>query len=171
MPVGRSDTPEAPRTQKLTIGQIAMPPDPKMPNTIKSQERQELLSALYHNPKEYTKDEKILAQIENIHTNRPPKIRGDIFAEMNVRIAFGLSCALLVALGAALGVILRGGQMLVAFVISVAPTALVFVLILAGKKMISNPKSSDIAGLITMWGGLVAMLVVDIVIYYRLSKK
>jgi lipopolysaccharide export LptBFGC system permease protein LptF len=171
MPVGRVDTPEAPRIPEMKFGQIALPDDPKMPQTDKSEERKELLSALYHHPKDFTTDAGILAQIDRLHQIQPPKIRREIIAEMNVRVAFGLSCALLVALGAALGVIFRGGQMLVAFVISVAPAAVVFVLILAGKKMIANPKSSDLAGMITMWGGLAAMLAVDIVMYYRLSKR
>ena len=37
--------------------------------------------------------------------------------------------------------------------------------------MISNPKSSDLAGMIAIWGGLAAMLVGNMVIYHRLSKK
>ncbi|MBN1556104.1 MAG: LptF/LptG family permease [Phycisphaerae bacterium] len=170
-PVGRTDTPEAPRIPELKIGQIALPDDPKMPHSDDPRQRREMLSALYHHPKEFTSDAGILNEIDNIRSQEPPKIRREIIAEMNVRVAFGLSCALLVALGAALGVIFRGGQMLVAFVISVAPTAAVFVLILAGKKMISNPDSSDLAGLVLMWSGLVVMLIVDAVIYYRLSKQ
>ncbi|MBN1941774.1 MAG: LptF/LptG family permease [Phycisphaerae bacterium] len=171
LPLGRPDTPEAPRTPEWKIGQIALPTDVKMPHSSDPRRRAEVLSALYHHPKDFTKDAGLLNEIEFIRTDRPPKIRGEIIAEMNVRVAFGLSCALLVAMGAALGVIFRGGQMLAAFVISVAPAAAVFVLILAGKKMIANPKSSDLAGLVTMWGGLAVMLAVDIVIYYRLSKK
>lgn len=171
MPVSRSDTPEAPRTEEWTIGQIDLPPDPKMPRTQNPQQRREILSALYHHPKEYTKDPGILADIDYIRSNRPPKIRGEIVAEMNVRLAFGLSCFLLVPMGAALGVISRGGQILAAFVISIAPSSVVFILIFAGKKMISNPKSSDVGGLILLWSGLVLMLVADVVIYHRLSKK
>ena len=90
---------------------------------------------------------------------------------MNIRLAFGISCALLVALGAALGVIFRGGQMLVAFVISVAPATVLLVLILAGKKMISNPESSNLAGMVMIWGGLAAMLVADVILYYSLSRE
>lgn len=171
MPVAQTDAPETPRTPEWKIGQIPLPPDPKMPSSEDPEQRKEILSALYDHPKDFTEDAGILATIQGIREDRPAKIRGEIVAEMNVRVAFGLSCALLVALGAALGVIFRGGQMLVAFVISVVPAAAVFVLILAGKKMISNPKSSDLAGLITMWGGLAVMLVIDMIVYYRLSKK
>lgn len=162
---------ETPRAPEWKIGQIAPPSDPEMSPIGDSRKLDEILSSLYHHPRQFTRDPKLLAKIDFVRTNRPPKIRGEILAEMNVRLAFGLSCALLVALGAALGVIFRGGQMLAAFVISVAPASAVFVLILAGKKMIANPKSSDFLGYAVMWGGLAAVLALDVLVYHRLARK
>jgi lipopolysaccharide export LptBFGC system permease protein LptF len=90
---------------------------------------------------------------------------------MNFRIAYGLSCALLVAMGAALGLISRGGQFLTAFAISVVPAAGIIVMILMGKRMISNPSSSTMGGYIAIWGGMAVLLVADVIIYCRLGKR
>lgn len=153
---------ETPRSESMPRAQIPLP----------AEDGGELQAAdVYRNPKDYTQDPVLLKQIEALRNDRERKIIGDIHAEMHARIAFGLCCMLLVAMGAALGVIFKGGQVLSAFAITVVPATGMIILILMGKKMISNPKSSDLAGMIAIWGGLAAMLVGNMVIYHRLSKK
>jgi len=158
-----SVTGERPRKASWKRGEIQLPPDPEITDAT--------LRNLYEHPEQYTDNEKLLAAMELLRTTRPVKIRGEIYAEMNSRIAFGLSCVFLVPLGAALGLVFRGGQVLVAFAVAVAPAAVIFVLILMGKKVVANPNSSDVGGLIMIWGGLLALAVGDVFIYYRLSKR
>ena len=79
--------------------------------------------------------------------------------------------AVLVALGAALGLIFKGGQMITAFVLSVIPGAASIIMVLMGKKMIENLHSSDDGGMIAVWGGNGVLLIAVIVIYYGLSRK
>ncbi len=175
IPTDRMIEGEAPRRPDWTRGQIPLPDDPKMPEIkdpkTRHQKEQELLSAIYRNPQQFTSDPTILEDIEHIKIYRAPKIRGEVIAEMHSRIAFGISCVLLVAMGAAMGIIFKGGQVLSAFTISVLPAAGNIVMILMGKKMISNPKSSDLVGMATIWGGVIIILIIDLVIYYRLSRK
>lgn len=162
MPAGE-DSDERIRKTDLSWGQIELPPDPELDHAP--------LNDIYLHPEKYTQDKSLLAMVRTIRESRPPKIRGEIVAEMHSRIAFGLSAVLLVALGAALGLVFRGGQLLTAFTIAVIPASIVIVMTLMGKKMISNPDSSDLAGIIVIWGGLIALLALDAGVYWRLSRK
>ena len=77
----------------------------------------------------------------------------------------------MVALGAALGVIFRGGQLISAFALSVAPATVIIVLILMGKEMVRNPDSSFEWGLVSIWAGLVVLLVANVFVYGRLVRR
>ena len=68
------------------------------------------------------------------------ELRGDLLAELHVRGAYGVSCFLMVALGAALGVLFRGGQMITAFALSVVPAMVVIVMLVMGKQIVRNPE-------------------------------
>jgi len=150
---------------------IPLPKDPMLPVTKTLAERQELFGRVYSNPEAYTKDPKILVKLEELKKSRVPKIIGEIIAEMHLRIAFGLSCMLLVTLGAALGVIFKGGQVISAFAITVVPAAGLIVMILMGKQLIANPKASDLLGFFAIWGGIVVMGIINVAVFYRLSRK
>ncbi len=154
---------EAPRKTSWSTGKLLMPKDEEF-------EKVPMVNLL-EKPQDYTSDRKILASIASLKKKTPAKIRGKIEAEMNARIAYGLSGVLLVAMGGALGIIFRGGQLLTAFVISVLPAVGIFLMLLMGKRMISNPESSNLVGYLAIWGGIAALLIADIVVYYRLSKQ
>jgi lipopolysaccharide export LptBFGC system permease protein LptF len=163
VPIEGTGAKEAPRKSDMSWGQIPLPPNPKIDNVS--------LKDIFENPRQFTDDVQILAHVDLLKDHRAPKVRGEIISEMHARIAFGLSCVLLVAMGGALGVIFKGGNLLTAFAVSILPAAAVLVMILMGKKMISNPKSSDYIGILAIWGGLLALLVADVIVYYRLSRK
>jgi hypothetical protein len=163
VPLGR----EAASLAKKSWGDLLLPDDPEM----ERDNHQQLVQEVYDSPEAFTENPILQGRVAALKRERSGKILGEILAEMNLRLAFGVSCVLLVALGAALGVVFRGGQMIAAFTLSVLPAAAMLVLIFMGKKMISNPKSSDEVGLCMIWGSLLAMLLGDLVIYYRLSRK
>ena len=150
---------------------IPLPQDPMLPITNTPDERQKLFTKVYSDPEAYTKDPKVLVKLKELTNSRIPKIVGEIIAEMHSRIAFGLSCMLLVTLGAALGVIFKGGQVISAFAITVIPAAGIIIMILMGKQLIANPKASDFIGFIAIWGGIVAIGIINVLIFYRLSRK
>ena len=150
---------------------IPLPGDPMLPITKTAEQRQDLFTKIYENPEAYTKDPKVLGKLDELKQNSVPKIIGEIIAEMHSRIAFGLSCVLLVTLGAALGVIFKGGQVISAFAITVVPAAAVIIMILMGKQLIANPKASDLLGFIAIWGGIVVMAILNVLVFYRLSRR
>jgi lipopolysaccharide export LptBFGC system permease protein LptF len=94
-----------------------------------------------------------------------------VLAEMHVRLAYSLSCLLMVAMGAALGLMLRGGQVISAFAISVIPAAVVITMMVAGKEMAKNPDVPVLTGLLVIWVGVTALLAADAGIYYVLSRR
>lgn len=102
---------------------------------------------------------------------RIAKLQAKIRAEIHSRVAFGLSCFLLVGIGAALGLIFRGGQVISAFAISVVPGSIAIVMIIMGKKMVTNPDVSQTQGIAVIWGGITALFLAEIIIYARLSRK
>ncbi len=104
-----------------------------------------------------------------------PKLRGSIIGEMHLRMAYGLSCLLLVTMGGALGLIYRGGQIISAFALTAIPAFFVIVLIMTGKELCSNPgvqaRFGFAPGLAAIWGGIMGLLVADIIIYVRLMRR
>jgi len=89
-----------------------------------------------------------------------------IYAEINVRTVYSISVLVLAILGAALGMIYRGGHLLVAFGISFVPTLFVVVLTILGKN-IAKGESTLLVGLAIMWLGLIIVTSVDYVVLKR----
>jgi hypothetical protein len=83
-----------------------------------------------------------------------------IAATFSERAAFSSSVLVLVLLGAVLGIVFRGSQAVVAFGISFVPSLFVIILIVMGKQLSQNA-GTHIAGLATMWVGIVVTAFVD----------
>ncbi len=86
------------------------------------------------------------------------------------RAAFAASVLLLVPLGAALGVIFRGGQVMTAFGISFVPGLFVTVIIIMGRQLTENAATSGI-GVAVIWGGLAAMGATDLLVMTRWMRR
>ena len=99
------------------------------------------------------------------------RLRNHIVAEMHGRIAYSVSCFLLVSMGAALGLIFRGGQFISALALCVVPAAIVLIMIIMGKQMVTNPDVSVPLGLGAIWSGIVLMLAANAVVYAYLVRK
>ncbi|MCK4623746.1 MAG: LptF/LptG family permease, partial [Phycisphaerae bacterium] len=112
---------------------------------------------LYENTDNYTDSPKVRNMIAGVHEGIIPRIRSKVCAEMHQRLAYGISCLLMVMLGAALGLVFRGGEALVAFAISAGPASAVIVLMLMGKQLIANPGVPEGYGIAVIWGGIAAM--------------
>ena len=106
------------------------------------------------------------------------KLVRDIISEKHTRLAYSLSCLLMVTLGAVLGLIFRGGHFVSALFTATVPATTVIVTILMGKNIAQNPGvmsddpyASTFLGVTIVWGGIVSLAVVTGLIYWRVSKK
>jgi lipopolysaccharide export LptBFGC system permease protein LptF len=107
----------------------------------------------------------LLRKVRTIQTETYRDIRSAIVAEIHGRTAYGLSCLLLVSLGAALGILFKGGQVVAALGLAAMPSALVGVMIVMGQQMLQNPGVPEALGLAGIWGGNVLLLIANGVVY------
>jgi len=93
-----------------------------------------------------------------------------IAGTLHERLAFSISVFVLVVLGGALGIILRGTHVLTAFGISFVPLVFVIIAIVAGRQMANNA-TTHVAGLAVMWGGIALVALVDLWTVTRLLRR
>lgn len=99
------------------------------------------------------------------------KLKRNIRSEMQSRGSFAFSCLILVMLGAALGILLRGRNPLAVFVVGFVPSILLVLLITAGQKMVERSSGSDVPGLAVIWAGNGLILLFDAVVYGKLLRQ
>lgn len=144
--------------------------EPKLPERIRREVDQVDLKMLFDNPEGLHLSPALQKEAQVLKRWGLERLRRNLLSELNARSAYSLSCFLLVVLGGALGVLFRGGQVISAFTLSVAPAAIVIVLILMGKQMATNPDVPVNAGLASIWAGLLLLLAANLVAYRRLLK-
>ena len=127
--------------------------------------------SLFADPAEFTRNSGVLRRIKSLKGRDIHKLIGKILGEIHGRLAYGVSCFLLVVLGASLGTLFRGGQVLSAFALSVLPAAAVIVMVLMGKEMVSNPDVPRGVGLAAIWGGVLLLGVANLYIHLHLLRK
>lgn len=93
-----------------------------------------------------------------------------VTCEIHSRCAFSASVLVLIILGAALGIIFRGGQMLTAFVISFLPGLFTTVMNIMGRQLSEKPNTALI-GLVVIWGGLGLVALADLVVLRRYLRR
>ena len=152
---------DSPRRSEWNVDGLLMPED------LLARSRAISLDEIFLDPKAYTANLSLLDELRRTVN----KLRSQIVAEMHGRVAYSLSCCLMVALGAAMGLMFRGGQLLSAFAISVVPAALVIVLVVMGKELVVNPDVRQVAGLGAIWGGPVLLVIANVAVYGRLVRQ
>ena len=152
---------DATRPPKWSVGTLAIPPD------ILERGRKVTLADMMAGKPILGRGLALLPKLKARIAKLEAKIRGEIHS----RLAFGLSCFLLVGIGAAMGLIFRGGQVISAFAISMVPGSIVIVMIIMGKKMVTNPDVSQVQGVTIIWGGILALLLAKLIVYAGLSRK
>ncbi|MBT3200331.1 MAG: LptF/LptG family permease [Phycisphaerales bacterium] len=133
----------------------------------------------YHNIDGLTGNEAIRKKLSTLKNKHVVRLIMDIEAEKHMRLAFGVSCLLMVMLGGVLGLIFKGGQFVSALFTSTVPAATVVITILMGKNLAQNPdvmrldgpSGSLSLGVIVIWGGIGLLTVATGLIYWRVSKK
>lgn len=94
----------------------------------------------------------------------------EITGEIHSRLAFSGSVFVLVILGAALGIVFRGAQVLVAFGISFVPSILVISTIIMGKHLIEKPDLIWV-GIGVIWGGIALVALVDLFVLTKVVRR
>lgn len=142
----------------------------ELPPSVAEEAQAHNLERLYRLADLYLVEESAIRDVRQLK-QRAPRLLNRILAEMHGRVAYGVSCFLLVAMGAALGLIFRGGEVISAFALCVIPTAVVIVMVIMGKEMITSPDVSVSAGLAVMWSSIVALVAGDIAVYLYLTRR
>jgi lipopolysaccharide export LptBFGC system permease protein LptF len=112
--------------------------------------------------------------VEKLRTKLMAEVEGlslDITGEIHSRLAFSMSAFVLVILGAALGMVFRGAQVLVAFGISFVPSLFVICTIIMGKQLIDNPGTTPIVGVLVVWAGIVTVALVDLFVMMKVLRR
>lgn len=101
-----------------------------------------------------------------------------IVSETHGRLSFALSCFILVLVGCSLGMMFRSGNFLSGFAVSFIPALVCITLIVAGKQAADSvpwkfdPANSALrTGLILIWAGNAANLVLAVVLLWRLQRR
>jgi lipopolysaccharide export LptBFGC system permease protein LptF len=153
------------RRAEWEIGQLALPAE------IRRQAQAISLEDVYTRGESFTSNRDILEAISELGKSTIPRLINRIKAEMHSRIAYGVSCFLMVTLGAALGLMFRGGQLISAFALSVIPAAVVIVMMLMGKQLVRSPDAPVFYGLAAIWSGIVALIGADAAVLTHLARK
>ena len=143
----------------------------RLPKAVRQAIKGITLQQVYSNVKELTDSPGINRELEKLKNLEVVTQNNNIIAEIHGRIAYSTSCVLLVSLGAAMGLMFRGGQIISAFATSIVPAAAVIVMIIMGKKMVENPDAPVFPGLVAIWSGLVVLAVVTACVFAYLARK
>ena len=128
------------------------------------------LDALQANPRRFGLAANVAPRLDKLRKGMTAKLQRRAAAEIHQRLAYSCSTLLMVMLGAALGLMLRGGQMLAAVAISAIPASVEITMLLMGKQLMCAPGVPPLAGVLAIWGG-VALLAGGAVYLYAVRMR
>ena len=160
------DAGDMPSPKESFPRQFVVPMTPAVA-AIKSQTAEQVLNDATRSERDRNKLLTTLVDIIN-------RVRGEI----NSRLAFVVSCLLLVLVGAALGMMFKSGNFLTAFAVSVLPAMLSTVLIVTGQHTVENTplvisatNNPLMMGLELIWTGNVCIAIAAIGLQWRLWRQ
>ncbi len=145
--------------------------DLSLPKSLEDSLAKVDLRQLYENPAELTSSTLVAARVAALKDNEVTRLQSKILAEMHGRVAYGASCFLMVMMGAAMGMLYRGGQMISAFALSVIPASVVIIMMIMGQQLLCHPDLPRLYGLASIWGGIVMLLIGNAVLYLKLLRR
>jgi lipopolysaccharide export LptBFGC system permease protein LptF len=111
------------------------------------------LKTLMQHPERYVGAERKIRDLKR----RAVELSLAVLGEMHSRVSYGLGCTLLVASGAALGLLFKGGNVLSAFALSCLPALALIAMMFMGKHMICNPAVPWAYGVAAIWSGVLVV--------------
>ncbi|MCL2701321.1 MAG: LptF/LptG family permease [Phycisphaerae bacterium] len=154
------------RFEDFSVGQLAIPPE--LLREVDEYDYEKLYAGADPG-KELSQRSTILDNIREVRHDKTKQLLRAVKAETHTRLAYSSSCLLMVMLGAALGLIFRGGQFITAFATAAVPGAVVIIMLLMGKGIVKKVEGGY--GLLAMWGGVVILAVATCIVYARLARK
>lgn len=101
---------------------------------------------------------------------RKDRFLSEVHGEIHFRASYAASSVAVILLGAMLGIILRGGQVLTAFGISCLPTAVVVVASIVGRNLADQPDKT-ILSISIMWGATALMYLATVVMGWKVLQR
>lgn len=105
-------------------------------------------------------------------------VTNSVISELHSRVSFAISCLILVMVGSALGMMLRSGNFLSAFAVSVVPALICISLIVTGQHTAENVpwdlsqyKGNINTGIAMVWAGNVLVGAVAVALLGRLQRQ
>ena len=160
--------PQVQRRADFSVGQLAIPD--KLQKDVAALEYEQIYTGKDLD-RDLTARASINKAIANVQEDFARRLLREVYGELNSRLAYSSSCLLMVLLGAALGLIFRGGQFITAFAIAAVPGSLVIIMLLMGKGIMQNIKVPQSYGLTAIWGGIAMLSVATCAVYYHLARK
>jgi len=101
---------------------------------------------------------------------RLESFRAEVIGEIHFRGSYALTPIAVVLMGAVLGIIIRGGQVLTAFGISCVPSLFVVLSSIVGRNLADHPAYTNLS-LIVMWGGTVFIYLATAFVAFKILKR
>ncbi|HWL94541.1 MAG TPA: LptF/LptG family permease [Phycisphaerae bacterium] len=98
--------------------------------------------------------------------DRVQRFQAELRSEIEFRKSYALDAVAIVLLGAMLGIIVRGGQVLTAFGISCLPMLIVIIASVVGRNLADKP-GYELASIGTMWGATIFMYLATIIVAFK----
>ena len=98
------------------------------------------------------------------------KFKAEVQGEIHFRASYSITSMAVVLMGAILGIIVRGGQVLTAFGISCIPSLIVVLTSIVGRNLSDRPGMS-VASLCVMWGGAAVIYMATGLIAMKFLKR
>lgn len=96
--------------------------------------------------------------------------RAEVTGEIHFRGSYAMAPVAVVLMGAILGIIIRGGQVLTAFGISCVPSLFVVLSSIVGRNLADRPAYTT-ASLFVMWGGTLFIYLATVFIAFKVLKR
>mgnify|MGYP003394105335 FL=1 len=101
---------------------------------------------------------------------RSRQLESELIGEIHFRSSYALSTMAVVVLGAILGIIVRGGQVLTAFGISCVPSLFVVLTSIIGRNFAGRPEYTDLS-VATMWSGTAGIYLATLFVAFKLLRR
>lgn len=115
------------------------------------------------------RSEAFLQDLHKVGRDRGKALR-EVISTLHARMALSVSALVLVLLAAALGIVLRGSHVVIAFGISFVPSLFVIAAIIAGRQLARN-ESTMMYGLMVIWAGIAVVALLDVLMLAKVVKR
>lgn len=123
------------------------------------------ISLSYHEPSAY------LQWLVGRLRDKSRMLQVEIQVDKHSRLALGVSCVVLVLMGAALGIRFRSSHLLTAFGVGFIPAAVCMLTISTGKQLAEQHPENILGGILFLWAGIFLVIISNFWLYRTLLRN